>query len=340
MKKILYVGNKLDKGSSNISYISILGNLLEKEGFTVFYASSVHNKMLRLFHMISTVCKLRKKVDIVFIDTYSTQNFYYAFVISQLCRVFNLAYVPILHGGNLPSRLASNPKLSDMIFSHAKCNVSPSPYLKNAFYDHGFTNIQHIPNTLEIKNYQSESRTYNTPKLFWVRSFSKIYNPQLAIKVYNTIRTTHPNAELCMVGPDSDGSLAETKLLAQELNLDVKFTGKLSKIEWINLSKNYNVFINTTNFDNTPLSVIEAMALGLPVVSTNVGGMPFLIQHGIEGVLVEANQVEEMALAICHIVDTPDFRDSIIKNARKKVEQFDWANVKKLWFEILGQDNS
>ena len=67
----------------------------------------------------------------------------------------------------------------------------------------------------------------------------------------------------------------------------MNFTGKLSKQEWRDLSKDYNVFINTTNFDNTPVSVIEAMALGIPVVSTNVGGLPFLITDKVDGVLVE-----------------------------------------------------
>ena len=85
------------------------------------------------------------------------------------------------------------------------------------------------------------------------------------------------DATLAMIGPDVDGSLTKVKDLARKKNLDVNFTGKLSKPEWINYSKDFNVFINTTNFDNTPVSVIEAMALGLPVVSTNVGGMPFLI---------------------------------------------------------------
>ncbi len=340
MKRILYIGNKLEKKNSNVSYISVLGRLLENQGYIVHYASSYHNKLYRALHMIYKLCRLRKKVDVVLIDTYSTQNFYYALIISQLCRVFKLKYIPILHGGNLPSRLASNPKMSNMVFKHATYNVSPSEYLKNTFEEFGFNNVTYIPNTIEIENYQQQKRDFNTPKLLWVRSFSKIYNPKMAIKVFESIKALYPNAELCMVGPDSDGTLLETKELAQYLNLNVSFTGKLTKDEWIALSIQYNIFINTTNFDNTPLSVIEAMALGLPIVSTNVGGMPYLVEHNRDGFLVSPNQVGEMTKAICHIMEHPENRENMIRKARSKVEQFDWINVKTLWTEILEQDNS
>jgi len=162
----------------------------------------------------------------------------------------------------------------------------------------------------------------------------------LAIKVLNSLKKIYPNATLCMVGPDSDGSLSETKQLADELNLEVKFTGKLTKSEWIKLAEEYNVFINTTNFDNTPLSVIEAMALGLPIVSSNVGGMPYLIEHNVDGLLVSPNNDEVMSKAICRIMEHPLERENLIKNARFKVEQFDWEKVKTLWTQILEQDNS
>jgi glycosyltransferase involved in cell wall biosynthesis len=288
-----------------------------------------------MFDMAKSCLFLSKQVDLVLIDTYSTQNFYYAYVISQICRILKLEYIPILHGGNLPQRLKSNPKQSYLIFEHAKYNVSPSLYLKDAFENHGFENIVHIPNTLEIENYPVTERKFDVPKLLWVRSFSKIYNPHLAVKVFSSIKKIFPDAEMCMVGPDSDGTLKEIEQLDQKLNLNIKFTGKLSKKEWAELSKDYNIFINTTNFDNMPLSVIEAMALGLPVVSTNVGGIPYLIKGKSTGILVKPNDTNDMAQAILEVIDNAENREKIIINARKQVEQYDWKLVKKHWFNIL-----
>lgn len=312
-----------------------LGDLLSLEGYAMTYASGYQNKVLRLLHMLYKVVKQRKQTDYVLIDTYSTQNFYYAVLVSQLCRWFKLPYIPILHGGNLPERLKRSPKLCSSIFNNALDNVSPSIYLKETFATEGFTNVKYVPNSLKIHAYVFKQRPVEPIKLFWVRSFSEIYNPILAVKALKLLVDKGFKAQLCMVGPDTDGSLINLKQSSNSHNLEVTFTGKLSKTNWFALSQEYNVFINTTNYDNMPLSVIEAMALGLPVVSTNVGGMPYLIDHGKDGLLVAPDNVEGMVDAILELYNSDVLADTIARNARHRVEQFDWEVVKEKWFEIL-----
>ena len=333
MSSILYIGNKLKK--QNVASISALGFFLEKEGFIINYASCEPNKILRLCDMLWSCFKFRNEVDYVLIDTYSTQNFYYAFFVSQLCRVLNLKYIPILHGGNLPKRLQNNPRLSGLLFKNAYKNVAPSLYLKTIFEAYGYKNIVHIPNTIEINNYPFEKREFKNIRLLWVRSFSEIYNPELAVKVLKILKEEGFDASLTMVGPDADGSLKNVRSLADSLDVRVVFTGKLPKKEWIELSKSHNIFINTTNFDNMPVSVIEAMALGLPVVSTNVGGMPYLIEDKVDGVLVNPNSVSEFVSAIKKLLQDTNETYEMAKKARRKVENFDWSVVKAKWFSVL-----
>ena len=91
-KNLLYIGNKLSRHNSTVTSIETLGLLLENEGYNLFYASSRKNKVLRLSEMVYRTIQYRKKVDYVLIDTYSTYNFWYAFIISQLCRLFSLKY--------------------------------------------------------------------------------------------------------------------------------------------------------------------------------------------------------------------------------------------------------
>jgi len=285
--------------------------------------------------MLWTTLSAKNTTDLVLIDTYSTQNFYYAVMVSQLCRLLQLPYIPILHGGNLPHRLKNSPKLSHLLFENAYVNVSPSLYLKAHFNRYGFQSVVHIPNTIALANYPYHKKIFDAPRLLWVRSFSEIYNPELAIEVLNELKNRGLHATLCMVGPDTDGSLAKVQKLADSLNVEVTFTGKLLKSDWISISKDYNVFINTTNYDNTPVSVIEAMALGLPVVSTNVGGMPYLIKDGFDGLLVAPNDKTAMANAICAVLDAPSLTSTMTISARHKVEQFDWEKVSGLWEEVL-----
>ncbi len=335
MKNLLYIGNKLKGGNKTVTTIDTLSKNLKREGFRVKTASSKKNKFLRLLDMLRCIYKNRNNADFVLIDTYSTLNFYYTYMCSKLCRILNLKYIPILHGGDLPKRLKKSPRFSIEIFKNAYINITPSKYLMSAFEKEGFNNLVYIPNSIEIKNYNYSKRVVKKLKLLWVRSFSKIYNPFLAVEIADALKNKGYDVELCMVGPDKDGSLLETKSLVKELKVDVKFTGKLPKEAWIDLSKDYNVFINTTNVDNTPVSVIEAMALGLPVISTNVGGMPFLIDNEVDGLLVKPNNVDSFVLAIKKLKNSEIDTEQMVKKAREKVESFDWEVVKQDWLKLL-----
>ncbi len=333
-KTILYIGNDLSKRTTYTTTMDTLSYLLCDTGYIICKSSSKQNKVLRLLHMCIAIVHLRNKLDYVFIDTYSTSNFYYALFTSQLCRFFKLKYLPILHGGNLPYRLKKYPKFSSLVFNNSYKNIAPSGYLKHEFEKEGFKTIL-IPNIIPIADYTYKVRKKIAPKLLYVRAFAEIYNPTLAIEVLKELKNTYPKAILCMIGPDKDGTLEDVKQLINKyhLNESVEITGVLSKKEWHKKSENYDIFINTTNVDNTPISVIEAMALGLPVVSTNVGGLPYLIQHNVDGVLVEKNNPSAMTKEICKIVEENKY--SLAINARKKVENFDWNIVQSKWIEIL-----
>ena len=121
----------------------------------------------------------------------------------------------------------------------------------------------------------------------------------------------------------------------QELNLEdsIELTGVLPKSVWHEKSKDFDILINTTNFDNTPNSIIEGMALGLTIVSTNVGGMMYLVNDGEEGILVEKQNPGKMADAIIKIIKENNQELSV--KARKKAESFGWNEVKHKWFNVL-----
>ena len=286
--------------------------------------------------MLLKVLVYHKKVSYVIIDTFSTSNFYYALLVSQLARLLKLKYIPILHGGNLPSRLINNKNLSNLIFRYSYRNVSPSNYLKSEFKEHGFSAVL-IPNILEIDNYKFKSRNVLQPNLLWVRAFDNIYNPTLAIKVFSLLKNNYPNAKLTMVGPKKDNSFEDVLKLIEKLKLEesINITGVLKKEEWHKLAEYSDIFINTTNIDNTPVSVMEAMALGLPIVSTNVGGLPYLIENNIDGILVKKDDAKLMYNAINHLLTNNDSAIKIAKNARIKSQSFSWEEIKKQWLTLL-----
>ncbi|MFY7937417.1 MAG: glycosyltransferase family 4 protein [Flavobacterium sp.] len=333
--KLLYLGNRLHKHGRNATTIETLGPQLEGEGYEVYYASSQKRFFFRLLDMMWAVFRYRQQVSYLLIDTYSTKAFWYAFVCSQLARILKIAYIPILHGGNLPHRLQKNPKLCQMVFANAYKNVAPSGYLRQAFQEAGFTNVIYIPNSIQIEKYAFKQRVELAPKLLWVRAFATIYNPEMAVNVLFEMQKKYPNASLTMVGPDKDGSLRTTKSYAAAIGVVVNFTGQLAKEDWWQLACDHDVFINTTHFDNTPVSVMEAMALGLPVVSTNVGGIPYLLTDKENALLVADSDAFAMAAALCSLLDDQQKASDLALNARHFIAQMDWDLVKEAWKQVL-----
>ncbi|WP_124980891.1 glycosyltransferase family 4 protein [Nonlabens xiamenensis] len=335
MKNILYIGNKLAQKGRTATTIDTLGPLLEGEGFKVKYASSKSNPVIRLLHMLLKLITQLQWVDLVLIDTYSTRNFWYAVLVGWICRLTGKRYVPILHGGNLPQRLESTPHQTHKFLKGAWKVVCPSAYLKDAFAKAGYAEIKVIPNSIDLSQYNFKSRDTLHPKLIWVRSFAQIYHPQMAIEVYAEVRKLYPNASLIMVGPDKDGSMEECGKLAKELGIPVQFTGLLTRKEWLSLAANCDIFLNTTKFDNLPVSLIEAMALGLPVISTDVGGIPYLIKDEYNGLLVGKDNVAEMVQAVIRLLENPEWVSSLSNNALNSIKQYSWTQVREQWQLLL-----
>ena len=335
MKNLLYIGNELQPRGGSPTTIDRLAPLFKREGFQVKTSSSRENQFLRLVEMMTSVISNKSWLDVVLIDTYSTRNFWYAVLIAELCQKLALDYILLLHGGELPKRIEKSPKLSASLFNRAKLNIAPSFYLFQKFKEADFRNIKYIPNFICLEDYPYKIRKIVAPKLLWVRAFAEIYNPILAIKVIEALLIEYPEGELCMVGPQKDHTYKECVDYAEKHKIPVKFPGKLSKPEWIELSKDYDIFLNTTDIDNTPVSLIETMALGLPIVSTNVGGIPYLLQDQKTAVLVPSRDIEAMLGAVKDILKNPNSAEKISQNARHQAESYDWKTVKEEWKEVL-----
>lgn len=335
-RALLYIGNKLSNFGYTPGIIDTLGPQLEKAGYDVYYAGNKVIPILRLAQMVKVTFRLRNEVNYVLIDTYSTSAFWYAFTISFICWSLKLKYIPILHGGALPLRLRKSKQFSWFIFTKSFANIAVSKYLASTFLMEGYKSIV-IPNNIDITCYPFHLRRKPRPRILWVRSFHRQYNPIMAANVIYELIKYYADVELCMVGPDKDGSLKEFRNYIKVLGVEnhVTITGLLIKEEWIELSREYDFFINTTNVDNTPVSVIEALGLGLAVISTNPGGIPYLLTSGQNSILVNCNDHKEMAYQISRLVNSPDEYKQLSLKGRELAESFDWSVIKTLWTDLL-----
>jgi len=313
--------------------------LLTAQGFEVIIASNRKNKLRRLYHMLSTIYRYRRNATVL-LATYSTSAFNFAWLCAVLCKNLRIKYIPCLHGGNLPYRIKNSPEKCAQLFGNSYINVAVSSYLEKSILEEGWP-CTVIPNYINIEKYSFKLRERCHPKLLWVRSFHEIYNPVLAVKVLHQLLESYPTATLTMVGPDKDGSLEQCRQLAQSLNIidHIHFTGKLSVAEWTALSASHDIFINTSNFDNLPVSIIEAMALGLPIVSTNVGGIPYLVTSGTNGLLVPAGDENAMKDAVKQLLEDTAFTRKLSQQARAKATLFDYIMVAEKWTSLLTSGN-
>jgi glycosyltransferase involved in cell wall biosynthesis len=339
MKKLLYIGNFLHtSGKTPPPAVLLLEEL--SQFFDIRIASRCSNPALRFLHMLFAVVKGKfAGAKLIIVDVFSSKAFWFAVVVSELSSFINLKLVLVLHGGQLPERFRKSPVLSKRLFKLAHRVVSPSAYLKHHAEQIPGVQVQVIGNPLQLDQYPFVQKSYECIHLLWVRSFHAIYQPAMAVAVVKELKHSFPNVQLTMIGPDKDGSMERIKQLVQleKLEENIHIKGLMSKVDWIQESKKANIFINTTTADNTPVSVLEALALGFPVVSTNVGGIPFLLEHEKTALLVDNGDVNAMIQAIIRIMQESDLREKLIQDGRELAEEMQLGKIVGQWKLLIDE---
>lgn len=334
MTKILYLGNKFGKYKKVKSVLETLEPLFA-EFSHIRTASGQQNIILRFLDMLYHFIRYGITADKIIIDVYSTLAFNFAFILSLLSILLNKKYILFLHGGNLPERYQQDPKRVRFIFIRAYKIIAPSHYLAHFFQSEGF-HIEVIPNIIALKDYTFQERKYLKPKLLAIRGFGKPYNPLLTLKAVSLLREQLADVKLTMLGNRDEYYYPEVIQYIEQNYLQniVDIVPKMPREEWIRLSSNYDIMISNPIVDNTPVSLIEGMALGLCVISTNIGGVPYLVGDK-EVVMIDSNQPQQLSDAILNLLNNPELAHNLSINGRKKAEEFDWLCVKKRWINIL-----
>ncbi len=336
--RVLLVGDFSASRVGNFSVSEQLLQLLEAEGVDVRATrSATASAPLRVLHMLRATVRERGSVDVAVIDVFSGRAFRWAEWAAGLLAAAGVPLVMVLRGGNLPRFAASQPARVSRLLGRARVVVALSEYLRSEIAPYVKDAVV-LPNPIDVGAYPYRLREAPKPELVWLRTFHAIYNPQLAPRVLARLASRFPTASLTMYGRDKgDGSLAATLALADELGVtgELRTPGPVPKAEVPERLSRADVFLNTTNVDNVPISVLEAMACGLCVVSTDVGGMPHLIDNGRDGLLVPADDDEAMAEAVVRVLTEPGLAGRLSANARAKASAHDWSAVLPRWLELL-----
>jgi glycosyltransferase involved in cell wall biosynthesis len=212
----------------------------------------------------------------------------------------------------------------------------PSGFLKEAFEEVLGLDAAIVPNIADFNQFRFRQRKPVRPKLLVTRSLEEMYNVHCVIRAFKKVHDYFPESSLGVVGDGSQREALEKLVADLHLNGCVTFYGKIEHSEIQDYYNKYEIFINASNVDNQPGVILEAFASGLPVVSTNAGGIPYMVRDGVTGFLAEKGDCEGLAEKVIRLVREPGLAAWVADNARKECEKYSWDSVKKVLLPLLG----
>ncbi len=337
IRSILLVSNLFAPTPGSWGVCRELAAQLRMVGWQVFTTSAWPWRRIRPVEMLWSIWYLRNRFNVAHVDVFSGPAFRWAEASVWLLKRLGKPTVITLHGGNLPDFAQAHEKRVRRLLNTADYVTTPSSYLL-AHMRRFRPDILSIPNPIFLDAYNYRLRTSLQPNLVWLRAFHEMYNPIMAVDVVDTLRTAFPSIKLTMIGRDKgDGSLEATRslIVARGLEAHIEIVGSVPKDMVSNWLDKGDVFINTTNIDNAPISVLEALAAGLCVVSTNAGGIPYLLNDGNDALLVPSADVLGMANAIASLLRDASLAERLSRTALETSKRYDWQTVLPQWKALL-----
>lgn len=331
------VGNYLSAWGGSRGVCEDLSERLADRGWMVITTSARPGRLARFVDMTRVAWSRRAEYQVAQVDVYSGASFVWAEWVSGWLKLMGKKVILTLHGGNLPVFAKRWPGRVGRLLRQADRVTAPSEYLRTALRPWR-PDIDLVPNPIDLKRYSFRLRDRPKPNLVWLRALHRIYNPVLAVEVVAALRRSFPNIRLALYGLDKrDGVLGDLDERIRGFGLadTVRWNGGVPKTAVPNVLSESDVFLNTTDVDNTPVSVIEAMACGLCVVSTDVGGVPDLVRDGEDGLLVGPRDPVGMAAAVTQILEDSGLSARLSGNARRRVAGYDWGSVLPEWEKLV-----
>jgi L-malate glycosyltransferase len=297
---------------------------------------------------------LRRAAAVKYLRTCITQCCYLPSLVSELKRadvvhIFSAAYSSFLlaplpaiaiaralgrptvlnyRSGEAPDHLKRSAIARKAIAS-VTMNIVPSRFLVDVFASFGITALS-IPNVVDLDRFRFRERTTLRPRLVSTRNFAELYNVGCTLRAFAIVQRRWPDATLTLVGTGAE----EPKLraLVGSLGLrQVTFTGAVQPGEIAAHYADADIYIQSPNIDNMPTSVLEAYASGLPVVSTEAGGIPAILTHGTHGLLAPVDDHVRLAQHVIALLEDPALARRLVTNAYANCVDSAWHSVRTQW---------
>ena len=313
--------------------IVTLMNYFSDRGIQSIITTTKKKKLFQFLDILFFLPMNTKKYDVLHIQTHSYRNIIVLALAVFWGRVLKKKIIVMYYGGAAHEFFSNYPRLIKFLFQFVDQTIVAGNYVKRAF-DNLQIKTTIIPHILEIDKWPHRQRNSSGYHLLWVRHLRSEYNPIMLLQLFKQLKGRFHQLELKIVGTGPLQEEMKNYIFENSLN-DIELLGRVSDTELKLLFDKSDIFINTTNVDNQPVSVLEAMTCGLPVVSTNVGGIPDIITHGQNGLLSNPCDVDAMLENIQLLLENSELASKLSKNGRAFVEKtfspevvfYQWADV-------------
>ena len=249
-------------------------------------------------------------------------------------RILGRRVVLNYHTGKAPDHLRRWRWLVRWAANRADVFVVPSPFLARIFADAGIPTVV-VPNLVEAPDRvgtQAKGRV-----ILNTRSLEPLYDLPTCLRAFGLVQARHPDMLLILLAGGSEER--RLRRLAAELGLrEVEFVGGVAHEEVPTYLARASLFLNSSRVDNQPLSILEAFASGVPVVSTDAGGIPDIVRHGETGLLAPVGDYRALAERACHVLDDPALAQRLTRAGRAVAAAHGWNRLRDSWLRVYGAD--
>jgi glycosyltransferase involved in cell wall biosynthesis len=262
---------------------------------------------------------------------------YFSFVIAPapavlIAKLYGKRVLLNYHSGEAEDHLRRWPRSTRLIFRMADRVVTPSRYLVGVFARFGIE-AEAVSNTAPLERFAFRERRPLRPTLLSNRSLESHYNVGDTLRAFALVERRVPDARLIVAGDGNER--ARLHALAAELGLKrVEFVGAAPPDRMPELYGRADIFVNSSLVDNMPLSLIEAFACGLAVVSSDAGGIPHVVTDGETGLLFPCGDYEALAANVIRLLEDQRMAAGLINRARAACRQYTWAATRGPWLKI------
>lgn len=288
-----------------------------------------------VFKRLASVFELLRQgrgYDVFHIHACSDRGFFPAIMGVTVGRLLRKRIILTYHGGGAERFFKKRAKLVRYYLTRTDANIVLSGFVGSVFdrYRIAYTVI---PNIVDLRAGVFRERPTIGPRLIGIRSLYDIYNIECTLRAYEAVLKKFPGSTLTLLG---DGPLREKlERYVRERNLrNVSFVGHVSNTEIYRYLNRSDIMVSSSRFDNMPVSVLEGFNAGLLVIASNVGGVPYMIEDGINGLLFESDDDDGLAAKIIWALEHPEESHRMIDMAHQSVALYSWTRCRPLLMDL------